>query len=202
MHLEEANELILAEGYETGIEHLPDVDQIRVGARAHLRGVSGAMVEWWFGHLDEELYLRWNPASHRAFAWVEGWEPGRYVGATHLTQQELEDGRVKGVYVTFVPRALWLDWRLFEEHGVSGAVCGFVRPLDAEGKPRDRIAARLIIVCLDREDGCELRSSMWFDAGGGRYTEEQAKAYVRHIEAENEGLAALLPQLYAARAGS
>jgi len=203
VYLQEANDMMLDRPYETGIEALPDAGQIRVGICGRLEGISGEMFEWWFGRMDEETYMLWAPGSHKAFAWVEGWEPGRYVGATHLTHQTLTlaDGRehLMRAHFSFVPRALWLDWRLFKERGVSGAVCGIVRPLDEQGNRLDTIAARMIHVCLERDYGCELRSSFWFTAGEGAFNEELAEAFIRHVQLEDEQIVRFLPELWTER---
>lgn len=203
MYLEEANAVVTAPTYETGIEPLPEVGQIRVAICAPLEGITGEMFEWWFGRMDEETYMLWAPGSHKAFAWVEGFEPGRYVGATHLTHQTLTlpDGRehLMRAHFTFVPRALWLDWRLFERYGVSGAVCGIVRPLDEEGRRIDAIAARMIHVCLARDYGSELRSSFWFTAGEGGFDQELAQAFLGHLELEHREIVKFLPRLWAER---
>lgn len=202
MYLEDANDVML-DSYETTIEPLPDVGQIRVGISRPLEGITGEMFEWWFGQMDAETYTLWNPGAHKEFAWVEGWEPGRYVGATHLTHQTLNlpDGseHLMRAHFSFVPRALWLDWRLFAERGVTGAVCGIVRPLDDEGAPRDVIGARMIHVCLGRDYGSELHSSFWFTAGNGAFNEDLAKGFMEHLEVEHDEIVKFLPKLYAGR---
>ncbi len=91
MRFEEANALMLPGHDQDAVEELPD-GQVRVHIVDPLPGVTPEMYEWWFGHMERDTYMQWHPRDHEEFAWVSGWEPGRYVGATHMTRQTFGRG--------------------------------------------------------------------------------------------------------------
>lgn len=192
--------MLLDLGHESEIEDLPN-DRVRVGVVQRLEGVTGAMFEWWFGYMAGfEHYQRWHPVDHLAFEWVEGWEPGRYVGATHLTHETLGGGPLIRAHITFRPRALWLDWRQFAENRIGGVIAATIGLLDDEGTPHH--AGDVLHVCGDDGRGsCELRTSFFIDRAGGAFTDEHAQGLSRHCNEEMQYLAGFLPGLYAEHAG-
>lgn len=202
MLLEEANGMMLP-GHDHGtVEELPN-GQVRLHLVDPLEGVTPAMFEWWFGHMERDTYMQWHPRDHQEFAWVRGWEPGRYVGATHMTRQTLGGaGTPMRADITFVPRALWFDWRLFERHDVGVVICAIVHMHDNEGRPRPQEAARFVHLGIERDYGTELRSSFWLNRGENFDLERATKGRTKHVHEECKYLSGFLPGLYAERTGS
>ena len=199
MLFEEANELMLPGQDRDTMERLPD-GQVRVHIVDPLPGVTPEMYEWWFGHMERDTYMQWHPRDHEEFAWVSGWEPGRYVGATHMTRQTF--GRVGPAMradITFVPRALWFDWRLFDPHAVGVVICAIVHMHDHDGRPKPQIAARFVHLGIRRDYGSELRSSFWLSANPDMDIERATAGRTKHVHEECQYLSGFLPELYAER---
>lgn len=200
MRFEQANDLMAPGNDKDLIEHLPG-DVVRVQIVDHLEGITPAMYEWWFGHMEHDTYMQWHPRDHKEFAWVSGWEPGRFVGATHSTRQTLGGGgAAMRANITFVPRALWFDWRRFAPAGVGVVVCAVVHMHDQQGEPQPQEAARFVHLGIERDYGTELRSSFWLNITPDSDVERITVGRTRHVHEECEFLCGFLPRLYAAGA--
>jgi hypothetical protein len=199
MLFEEANDLMLP-GYDhDAVERLPD-GQVRVHIVDRLNGVTPEMYEWWFGNMEHDTYMQWHPLDHEEFAWVSGWEPGRYVGATHMTKQTFgRTGAAMRADITFAPRALWFDWQRFAEHNVGVVICAIVHMHDADGRPKPDAAARFVHLGIRREYGTELRSSFWLSSNPDMDIERATAGRTKHVHEECRFLCEFLPDLYAAR---
>lgn len=202
MLLEQCDQLMLPEHDHDAVEELPN-GQVRLHLVDHLEGVTPAMYEWWFGNMERDTYMQWHPHDHQEFAWVRGWEPGRYVGATHMTRQTLGgSGTPMRADITFAPRALWFDWRLFERYDVGVVICAIVHMHDEEGRPRPEEATRFVHLGMARDYGTELRSSFWLNPGENFDLERATKGRTKHVHEECRYLAGFLPGLYAERTGA
>jgi hypothetical protein len=192
-----ADELMLPGHDLDAVEQLPN-GQVRVQIVDHLVGVTPEMYEWWFAHMERDTYMQWHPRDHQEFAWVSGWEPGRYVGATHMTRQTFGGaGPAMRADITFVPRALWFDWQLFEVHDVGVVICAIVHMHDARGKAKAQEAARFAHLGIRRNYGTELRSSFWLSANPEMDLERATVGRTKHVHQECEFLCGFLPSLYA-----
>lgn len=201
MLLEDANELLLPGHDEDALDVISDT-RLRLHLVDRLEGVTPAMIEWWFGHMEHDTYMQWHPRDHQEFAWVSGWEPGRYVGATHMTRQTLGGGGAPmRADITFVPRALWFDWTLFRPNRVGTVVCAVVHLHDEEGRAREEEAARFVHIALERDWGTLMRSSFWLNVAPDTDVDRITKGRTRHVHEECRFLAGFLPPLYAERRG-
>ena len=199
MLLADANDLMLPDQDHDQMEELPN-GQVRLHLVDPLEGVTPEMFEWWFGHMERDTYMQWHPHDHQEFAWVSGWEPGRYVGATHMTRQTLGGGGAPmRADITFVPRALWFDWKLFEPNDVGVVVCAIVHMHDEDGNPREEEAARFVHLGIRTDYGTEMRSSFWLNPGPGFDLERATKGRTKHVHEECKYLSGFLPGLYAER---
>jgi hypothetical protein len=199
MRLEDADQLLLPGHDEDVLDQVSD-SQIRLHLVDRLEGVTPAMIEWWFGHMERDTYMKWHPHDHQEFAWVKGWEPGRYVGATHMTRQTLGGGGAPmRADITFAPRALWFDWKLFEPNDVGAVVCAIVHPHDEHGQPRKEESARFVHIAIERDYGTEMRSSFWLNITPDVDVDRVTKGRTKHVHEECGYLAGFLPELYAER---
>ena len=88
MRLEDANQLLLPGHDEDTLDVLSET-QLRLHLVDRLQGVTPAMIEWWFGHMERDTYMKWHPRDHQEFAWVSGpdrradplFRPRRPIGA-------------------------------------------------------------------------------------------------------------------------
>lgn len=199
MRFEQANELMLDGHAHDTVEQLA-TGQVRVHIVDHLQGITPEMYEWWFGHMERNTYMLWHPRDHEEFRWVSGWEPGRYVGATHMTRQTFGGvGSAMRAEITFVPRALWFDWRMFEPNGVGVVICAIVHMHDELGRAKPEEAARFVHLGIRREYGTELRSSFWLSANPDMDIERATTGRTRHVHEECAFLCDFLPDLYGDR---
>jgi hypothetical protein len=178
-------------------------DRIRVAALDRLGGVSPEMLDWWFSRMDEQTYFRFHPVDHKAFAWVRGKEPGRHVGATHLTHH-CYGGQppLLPTEITFIPPGELLDTSAFAGHGVGAAICAVVHRLDASDHPYPEEAGRFMHIGIDRGYGTELRSCWWLNITPDTDLDAATNRRLRHVHEEFAYLTGFLPGLYAAEHGS
>jgi DAPG hydrolase PhiG domain len=198
MLIEDCNELMLP-GHDRDTSEQLD-GQVRVHIVDRLEGITPEMYEWWFGNMDHDTYMQWHPRDHKEFAWVSGWEPGRYVGATHMTTQTLGGaGAPMRANITFAPRALWFDWRMFAQHDVGVVICAIVHMRDEAGQPLADEAVRFVHLGIRRDYGTELRSSFWLNVSANADLERATVGRTKHVHEECRYLCGFLPQLYASR---
>jgi hypothetical protein len=196
MRISAASEVVTAPYWRDEVERLSPAE-VRVAAVDELHGISPAMFEWWFANLDHDSYLRFHPADHKAFAWTRGKEPGRYVGATHLTYHQYGgSGPVVRTEITFVePGALYPPATLSALDG-GHALVAVVRYLDEHDRPA-AAAGRFTHVVLPREYGSELRSCWWLTVVPGSDLRLMTTGRLQHVHEEFGYLQDFLPALYA-----
>jgi DAPG hydrolase PhiG domain len=173
-------------------------DRIRVAAVDRLGGITPAMIEWWFGRMDEATYFQFHPVDHKAFAWVRGKQPGQHVGATHLTHH-CYGGHppLLPTEISFIPPGDLLEVGTLAEHGVGAVICAVVHRLDRAGQPEPAEAGRFVHVAVDRGYGTELRSCWWLAIGPDTDLDVVTNRRLRHVHEEFAYLAGFLPGLYA-----
>jgi len=187
MLMEEVNQL-LEPGYlktETGYFRLPN-GHLHVAVLVRMPRCKGKMVDWWFGYMgDTEKYKMWHPKDHLLGEW-ENWRSGHYIGATHIIEEHMGEGIMKGK-AYFRDPSEFFDTSRFEDAGVGSAVCA-----DALTEKDDHMG-NIIHFARDTDFGCEIRSRFWLfnadDAAGA--------AVMKHCYEEMGYLADLLPDLYA-----
>ncbi len=174
-------------------------DRIRVAAVDRLGGVTPEMIDWWFSRMDEPTYFRFHPVDHKAFAWVRGKEPGRHVGATHLTHH-CYGGHppLLPTEISFIPPGELLDESAFPAHGVGAAICAVVHRLDDADQPCPAEAGRFVHLAIRRGYGTELRSCWWLTIGPDTDLDVVTNRRLRHVHEEFAYLTGFLPGLYAA----
>jgi len=164
LKLEDANDL-LEPGYlplETGYARLPD-GKIHVACLTKMPGVTGRMVNWWFGWmLNTTHYQYWHPQAHVWSDFEKGSEgrnnnpdDANHIGDAHLVH-EIIGGSVSKLRIEFRDPSEYLDTSRFEEANVSAAVCARPGYLDKPLK-----IAHMIHFVRDTDDGCEMRSRFW-----------------------------------------
>jgi hypothetical protein len=171
--------------------------RIRVAAVDRLGGVAPEMIDWWFSRMDEPTYFRFHPVDHRAFAWVRGKEPGRHVGATHLTHH-CYGGRTPllPTEISFIPPAEMLDEAALATHGVGAAICAVVHRLDGNDEPYPEEAGRFVHLAFRRGYGTELRSCWRLNVTPDTDLDAATNRRLRHVHEEFAYLTSFLPGLY------
>lgn len=190
MLMEEVNQL-LEPGHlplETGYFRLSNQDM-------HLRILSpypnctGTMIDWWFGHINNDLFKRWNPTEHieviRDRDWGK-WNPKVYINNSHVCIQKVAD-KVMNVRISFKePSTFGFDVPRFKQAHISACICG-------EMFDGNKPMGRLIHIARDTEYGCEMRSIFWLF----KAPESVAKGMLEHALVENVLLPIFLPTIYA-----
>ena len=177
--------------------------RIRVAAVDRLGGVTPEMIDWWFSRMDEPTYFRFHPVDHKAFAWVRGKEPGRHVGATHLTHH-CYGGQppLLPTEISFIRPAELLDEAALAAHGVGAAICAVVHRLDGNDAPYPEEAARFVHLAFRRGYGTELRTCWWLNVTPDTDLDAATNRRLRHVHEEFAYLTSFLPGLYAQEGGA
>jgi hypothetical protein len=220
---EQAGEL-LKPGYlplETGYTRLRN-GQVFVAVLTPMPGVSGKMIDWWFGWhgAEKERYKLWHPQAHVNVSMERqvADDPNlsdreKYVGNVSYVHEYIGDGFLPLTIAFNTPEDNHLESNAFEAASVSTAVCartGFAsRPFDI---------GRLIHLIRETDDGCEMRSRFWIgDIAarglsdhnvinrmlGSKFVASRAgdinlgRDLVVHCAMEMQHLASFLPALYA-----
>jgi hypothetical protein len=185
-----------------------DRQRLWVTALDIMVGVTPEMIDWWFGHMDRELYLAFHPVDHKEFAWRRGKQPGSYVGATHLSAQVYGgEGRLMRAEISYIPPEEMFDAAaLAAASEVGVAVCAKLHLLAEDDRPHPEEAGRFTHVCLRRRYGTEVRSCWWLNneedadaqsQAARRGADVDAARRFRHAHEEFNHLATMLPRLYA-----
>jgi hypothetical protein len=182
------SDIAAAETWEDGVTELAP-GRLLLRARDDLPGVTPAMIDWFFAHLDRELYLRFHPTDHVHFAWLRGKQPGRYVGATHLTHQRYGGaGPLMRAAITFLEPERPAE--------ADTVVCASVHLVDEDGVEQSAEAARFVHVALASREGTELRSAWWLPVDATTDVEWITTGRLRHVHEEFGHLADLLPGVF------
>jgi hypothetical protein len=194
----DADRVVSAADWHDEIEMIGP-DRVRVSAVDRLGGITPEMVGWWFGRMDQETYFRFHPIDHAKFAWVRGKQPGRYVGATHLTYHCYggPPSPVLRSEISFVPPEELLDPGLFAAFDVGAAVCAVVHALDEQDRPQPQESGRFLHIARRAGYGTELRSCWWLTVPEGVDFDLITKGRLRHVHEEFAYLTGFLPALYA-----
>jgi hypothetical protein len=200
MELNEANEIVTAAEWSDHVEVLSP-SRLRVGTLDELFQVTPKMLDWWFANMDHAGYMDFHPIDHEDFAWTRGKEPGRYVGATHLTHQRYGgSGPLMRAEITFLPPEERFDMQLLEEHGVGFALSAVIHLLDEQNRPAPDEAGHFVHLGFARDYGTELRNCWWLNTDAESDIERMTTARFRHVHEEFGYLARFLPPLYGDRA--
>jgi hypothetical protein len=197
MEIVDADDVVTAPTWSDGFETL-SLDCLRVRTLDELAGVTPAMLDWWFAHMDRTGYMDFHPVDHEEFAWVRGKEPGRYVGATHLTHQRYGGtGPLMRAQITFLAPEQRFDAATLQAHGVGFALSAVVHLLDDDGRPEPDAAGHFVHIGIGRKYGTELRNCWWLHVDEHSDIERMTTARFRHVHEEFGYLAEFLPDLYA-----
>ena len=169
-----------------------DGGQWKITAHHTLVGITPAMVDWWWDHLNPERYKRWHPTDHISFEWIVPPTHG-HVGAIH---------RVKEFLNGFPDQPLELEIRW--EHPVNAPVPPeYSHVLLATGTERggkEILRATLMHeydVVPTRSSGIRMRSHFWFPP---QTPEQVIHSLYQHNRQEMLYLAQFLPDVYRAEA--
>lgn len=193
---EAVNEVVTASSWQDGVEVLSD-RQLRVTALDHLDGIQPEMLEWWFSHMDAELYFQFHPCDHKKFAWTRGKQPSTHVGATHLTYHQYGGAaQVLRSEISFQPPADHFDTDFFDANDVGFALYATVHMTDEHDNPFPEEAGRFVHVGLRRNYGTEFRSRWWLNVVDPSDQELLGWARLRHVHEEFGFLQGFLRGLY------
>lgn len=201
MEITEAGQVITAASWRDEVEIL-SATRVRVAALDRLGGVPPELIGWWFGRMDEETYYRFHPGDHKAFSWVRGKQPGRYVGATHLAHH-CYGGHppLLRSEISFVPPEELLSPEVLAAPDLGAIVCAVVHPLDQQDRPLPAEAGRFLHAALRRGYGTELRSCWWLNVGPDTDLDVVTNRRLGHVHEEFAYLTGFLPGLHAAETG-
>ncbi|MEM7182916.1 MAG: hypothetical protein AAF518_18535 [Spirochaetota bacterium] len=219
--IEEANQL-LQPGYlelENGYTRLAN-GQIFAAILTKMPGVTGKMIDWWFGwhYLESQRYKLWHPRCHvkNGAKRMVSDDPNltdkeKYLNNPNYVTEYISDG-LQDITITFYEPSTFYDTSRFAEANVSTVICGTVSfqtiPLNLG------VLSHMI---RETEDGCEMRSRFWL--GNFRIRElsfhnplhklipskwmaklagslDLGKDMVVHCGMEMNHLASFLPELY------
>lgn len=181
-----------------------------VAVRHELPDLTGAMVEWWFDHVDTTAdYLPWHPSDHVASRWIGPRGPQTHIGGTHVVKEKFGDSPVHAMKINFLPPETLFDTTRFAKAGVSTAIFGRSRPV---GVPV--WVGNVLHLVHDAVQGCVMRSRFWLGVFDPRLaevlarpirrkliTEEALAGLHQHCREEMAFLNGFLPELYNARNG-
>jgi hypothetical protein len=187
-------------------------------------GVSGEMIDWWYGwHSIESLrYMIWYPEAHFAIGVDDRVKAecedvsyrDRYVGRTHYPVEDVGTGKTEELFITFVsPEEFGFDTKRFEAAGVATVVCTHVG--DRRRGMRHTYMTHFV---RKTATGVEMRSRFWIGAAvrfesfrkaavlGTLFNTRLARKLLiknelpanmaHHCAQEYANLAAILPGLY------
>jgi len=220
--IEEANQL-LEPGYlplESGYTQLQS-GELFIATHTHMPGVTGAMIDWWFGwhYMEDQRYKIWHPSSHvsNGAAKMIGDDPNysdreKYIGNTHYSTEYIGNSRQK-IDISFVEPGTFLDAARFAASGISTAPTATITLRGTRLQ-----VSKIIHLVRDTEDGVEMRVRLWLGPLrvtslaenhpfnrllGSRFIgkralgEKKARQCFVSSAMEMNHLASFLPQLYA-----
>ena len=218
----EANQL-LEPGYlplENGFTRL-DNGQLFVSILTRMPGVTGKMIDWWFGwhYMETQRYKLWHPRAHllnRADRMI-GDNPGMSDREKYLHNpnyvSEYVGGESIDIVISFSDPSELFDVSRFEEAKIDTAICGTV---GFQNKPVN--FGVLIHLIRETDEGCEMRSRFWLGkveiqgvptsgilnkitsskfVAGHAASNELGREMLVHCAMEMNHLASFLPDLYA-----
>lgn len=163
--ISEANQL-LDPGYlpmETGFTRLTN-GQLFVSNLTKMIGVTGKMIDWWFGwhYMEAQRYKLWHPRAHqlnRADKMIGDdnklSDREKYLHNPNYVT-EYVGNKSLDLVITFSDPSEFFDISQFEKAKIGTAICGVVGYQD---KPVN--FGVLIHQIRETDDGCEMRSRFW-----------------------------------------
>ena len=158
---------LLQPGYlalENGYTQLANGEMF-VAVKTPMPGVSGQMIDWWFGwHSHEsQRYKLWHPHAHMKAVLQTPSEDRpdlpdreRYLGNTSYVDEYIGD-KILRLAIQFKPPSHFgLTEPALAEAGIQTAVCAEVGP--ARGPLN---IGKLVHLIRETPDGCEMRSRFW-----------------------------------------
>lgn len=215
---------LLETGYlplESGYTQLRNGEMF-VAVLTPMPGVSGEMIDWWFGwHSNEsQRYKLWHPHAHmNAVLEIQNEDQAglsdreRYVGNTSYVDEYIGSDVLKLAIQFKEPQQFGLDTSKFEASGIQTAVCAHVGPAKLPIN-----VGKLLHLIRETDDGCEMRSRFWLGKAALRnkpdnhavsrvlgipaisklaMTRRHGHDLVVHCAMEMAHLASFLPNLYA-----
>jgi len=180
-----------------------------VAASTYMRGVTSAMIEWWFGWAENtEQYLLWHPRDHVKLGWIPppANSTSNYIGGSHLAK-ELIGGELQSMKITFQDPGKYFgkNWKdEFKKGNYSTAICSRVAIYDEATKDSTNVG-HVIHLLHQQPDGIRMRTRFWLgafdnpmdkDTIAGLIPEKQAKGLLKHATEEMAILATVLPGLW------
>lgn len=209
MKIEEANEL-LKPGYspfEAGWKRYEDGLLVEA-ARSSLANINGAMIEWWFSHIQNtEQYLLWHKDDHIYSDWIGERGTGNYIGGTHIAHERLGGEEVYKLKINFLDPSNILDVSKFAEQFATAI---YAR-LGIEGS--EGYTGKMVHFVRDTEYGCEMRSRFWLGYFEGNdlendletrlkiYPDHVGAGLCKHCHEEMSNFNLFLPMLYEEETG-
>ena len=217
-----AAQQLIKPGYlplENGFTRL-DSGQVFVAVLTRMPGVTGRMIDWWFGwhYMETQRYKLWHPRAHEANRAEKmiGDDPDlsdreKYLGNPNYVTEYIGAESIN-IVITFSDPSVFFDVADFEQAGVSTAVCGLV---GYQNMPFN--FGLLIHLIRETDDGCEMRSRFWLGkielqgivlegvlnkVAGSRFVARHVvplqlgRDMVVHCAMEMNHLAGFLPALY------
>lgn len=177
-----------------------------VATNTHMPGITGAMVDWWFGYVTTtEEYKRWHPIDHIYSEWSGPHGNSTYVGGNHLVY-EMIGGQEQHLRINFKsPGDYFGDDYLdkFQTANVVTAVCGRVALWTGKGTPAWGLnIGHLIHLVHTVPDGVIMRSRFWLGDIEGLHARflvpiNLVTGLVKHATEEMGYLKTFLADLYA-----
>ena len=149
---------------ESGYTQLPG-GEVYVAVKTPMPGVTGAMIDWWFGwHSNEsQRYKLWHPRAHMRAVLERPTENltglsdrERYVGNTSYVDEYIGNSSMRLAIQFKAPAEFGLDEGRFADAGIHTAICARV---GLAGAPFN--FGKLLHLIRATEDGCEMRSRFW-----------------------------------------
>ncbi|TID17559.1 Phloretin hydrolase [Venturia nashicola] len=179
-----------------------------VAASTYMPGVTGEMLDWWFGWIhNTDQYKLWHPRDHV----FSDWEGPRgntslYIGGHHLVHEYI-GGVMSKLKISFHSPANYFGPNFesdFKKYGYSTAICGRVGIWD-DLNNTVTYTGHLIHLIKDEPDGCRMRSRFWLGDIDG-ITDPAVRASLtpphlglglcKHATEEMSILASILPGLF------
>jgi hypothetical protein len=197
-------ELPLENGYALNSDGM-----YHVACSTPMPGVTGAMIDWWFGYITTtEQYKQWHPMDHVYSTWAGPHGDSKYIGGHHLVKEYIGT-QLQQLRISFKDPSVYFGpgWKAdFEKAGVETAVCARVALWTGIGTWGLNTGHVIHLVQKDPNgNGVIMRSRFWLgDVPGivfatiraGLVPEEAAKGLEKHCREEMSNLATFLPELY------
>lgn len=205
--LSEARSLLENDYLEVETGHgLTSDNMHHVAASTYMPGVTGDMIDWWFGYIHTtEQYKLWHPTDHVFSDWEGPREnKSEYIGGHHLVHEYI-GGALCKLKISFKDPGVFFgnDWKeKFRLRNYGTAICARIGSWDPEtGKVE--YSGNLIHLIKNEPHGCRMRSRFWLGDiegasanVGDKVPEFMTSGLMKHATEEMAILASKLPALY------